>query len=309
MCKGSIFTSFALAIESEPASLVPFLLSSARESSVPRGFLTELSAHLEGADEDAMLVSIFVPILKSIVQSCRSFRLMDSFVASGKALKMLTSVPEIAKLVVTRAWVIKDPTNFQFSLLSDDALEVRRRWGTYPGDCFEKMSGRDMIWTFLGCLMDLSTIGDQAILRQYFATPSKRKAVDVRRDSVMLRHKLGSLRGELSGICNSFSFFLSFLFSFFFFLFSFFFFLFSFFLFSFLFFLFSLSPPSPLLTSLSVSNLLRHKITRMAVLDWVSIVIHKNKPRLQLQNNDQSVSGDSFLLNLAGVMLKVWTTE
>ena len=54
-----------------------------------------------------------------------------------------------------------------------------------------------------------------------------------------------------------------------------------------------------------MSNLLRHKETRMAVLDWVSIVIHKNKPRLQMQNNDQSVSGDSFLLNLAGVMLKV----
>ena len=211
MCKGSIFTSFAIALESDPIILIPFLLSDMSETGVPRGFLSEFCTHLEGAEEEAMLVSIFTPILKNLVQTCRSLRLMDPFTPSGRALRILTSVPAIAKLAVLRVWVIKDPNNYQFSLLSREALEVKEKWGTYPADCLQRMSGRDMIWTFLGCLMDVSTIGDQGILRQYFITPSQRKVVDVRKNTGMLRHKLSLLRGELSGIgMFSFLFFLSF---------------------------------------------------------------------------------------------------
>ena len=198
ICKGSITTAMAILLEAEPLALVPFLI--VQSLHVPKGFCDQFAFHLMKSGDEDLHNAIFGPILRDLIKKSREYRLLDNFGSPLSAIQKLTGVPSLAELAVLECWVLSAPQRTEFVEQPLSVLQERVPLATFPLDEMNRMTGRDLIWTFLGSYMDISSIGDQNLSKQFFSEPSKRVLSEVMANTQMLRHRLGLLKSHLAGI-------------------------------------------------------------------------------------------------------------
>jgi hypothetical protein len=208
-CKRSISACLAVIIESDPLPLLPFLLITNQEFggaessiSIPPGFLRFFVDHFIESEDEQIVERIFVPIIQNIICSARNFRLMDSFQNRILALRSLVSIPLIARMTITKCWIIAETSPLtRFVVIKNENLSCINNFSTFPISECMNMRGRDLVWTFLGAFSSISTIGDATISLQCFSNPTKRKGTDIRQNTEMFRRRLQMLREGMTSIC------------------------------------------------------------------------------------------------------------